>query len=628
MVHKMCDCELGQCPTRFDYGAVVLFEGELMEPRAEYANLPLIVEKVFPVQQWRLVDHHEAHARTGFFLSPFRNALILSYDGGGNDGIFNVYYGGLGGADLNRLGQHGIDLGARYVLLGALLQEVSSRNVTQGCKNYEKLDSAFTFPSETWLEVTQGLDFSSLDHLGWTGKLMAYASLGVQNDEIEDLVSVFLRTHERGASWMPQRLVEFACKSLEHQRSIARAAQAQFETYVLQLVRTILGEIGSLGLPEPEGIVVTGGCGLNVLANQLIHDSIVVKSTGNPMGIYVPAAPNDSGLTVGGVWALVQPPRGQSVQYAGFRLWDGDQLDEVAEAWGAKRLSELGGVEFLAELLSTGSLGEKPVVAVVRGRQEFGPRALGHRSLLAVPDSDKMRDRMNRLKSRQWFRPVAPMIADEALVQVFGREVKSPYMSMAPRVLDEVLQNFPALSHLDGTARHQSVGEADEPWIHALLLAVAKHTGLAALINTSFNAKGRPIVNSVRTCLEMLVELPDLDYVLIEDWLFQSPRFRVMAIRIVQHAAAARDSVVSSFFNFLHSGRSGYVLLCGFALLVLAGVMMVATFDSREARAAPPGWERFVAATSSNQWVSCAFLLSAASIVLSVNYLPRLEGEG
>ncbi|CAK9069926.1 unnamed protein product [Durusdinium trenchii] len=93
-------------------------------------------------------------------------------------------------------------------------------------------------------------------------------------------------------------------------------------------------------------------------------------------------------------------------------------------------------------------------------------------------------------------------------------------------------------------------------------------------------------------------------------------------------AAAARDSVVSGFFNFLHSGRSGYVLLCGFALLVLAGVMMVATFDSREARAAPPGWERFVAATSSNQWVSCAFLLSAASIVLSINYLPRLEGEG
>mmetsp|Transcript_94466 Transcript_94466/g.192273 ORF Transcript_94466/g.192273 Transcript_94466/m.192273 type:complete len:102 (-) Transcript_94466:89-394(-) len=96
----------------------------------------------------------------------------------------------------------------------------------------------------------------------------------------------------------------------------------------------------------------------------------------------------------------------------------------------------------------------------------------------------------------------------------------------------------------------------------------------------------------------------------------------------VQHVNALRDSVVSSFFSFLHSGRSGYVLLCGVGLMALAGVMMVATFDSREARAAPPGWELFVAATGSNQWVSCSFLLSAAAIVLSINYLPRLEGEG
>eukprot|EP00933_Yihiella_yeosuensis_P016348 TRINITY_DN14003_c0_g1_i1.p1 TRINITY_DN14003_c0_g1~~TRINITY_DN14003_c0_g1_i1.p1 ORF type:complete len:137 (-),score=17.98 TRINITY_DN14003_c0_g1_i1:144-554(-) len=134
-----------------------------------------------------------------------------------------------------------------------------------------------------------------------------------------------------------------------------------------------------------------------------------------------------------------------------------------------------------------------------------------------------MRDRMNRLKFREWFRPVAPMIADEALKQVFGRKVKSPYMTMAPQVLESVRKRFPALAHLDGTARHQSVGESDEPWIHALLIAVGGWTGLAALINTSFNTKGKPIVNTVRGCLEMLEDLPDLDFVVIEDWLFQAP---------------------------------------------------------------------------------------------------------
>merc|ERR1712151_155760 len=112
------------------------------------------------------------------------------------------------------------------------------------------------------------------------------------------------------------------------------------------------------------------------------------------------------------------------------------------------------------------------------------------------------------------------MIADEALEAAFGYVVKSPYMTMAPRVLASMRSRFPALAHLDGTTRHQSVGKDDEPWIHKLLLAVGKITGLATLINTSFNTRGKPIVNTIKESLHMLDNLPDLDYVLIEDWLF------------------------------------------------------------------------------------------------------------
>merc|ERR1712113_1052407 len=98
----------------------------------------------------------------------------------------------------------------------------------------------------------------------------------------------------------------------------------------------------------------------------------------------------------------------------------------------------------------------------------------------------------------------APMIADEALKRVFGRLIRSPYMTMAPLVRNEVRAKFPALAHLDGTARHQSVGNDDEPWLHALLLAVGRLTGLAALINTSFNTRGKPIINSAHECIKML----------------------------------------------------------------------------------------------------------------------------
>ena len=87
-------------------------------------------------------------------------------------------------------------------------------------------------------------------------------------------------------------------------------------------------------------------------------------------------------------------------------------------------------------------------------------------------------------------------------------------------VRKEIQERFPALAHLDGTARHQSVSASDEPFIHSLLIAVGRLVGLAALINTSFNTKGFPIVNTVRECLEMLDKLQDLDFVVIEDWLF------------------------------------------------------------------------------------------------------------
>lgn len=126
----------------------------------------------------------------------------------------------------------------------------------------------------------------------------------------------------------------------------------------------------------------------------------------------------------------------------GFGLWDEEALEASAAEWKAVRLSFLGGVDYLAALLAGENRTRKPIVAVVRGRQEFGPRALGHRSLLALPEGTEIKDRLNRLKFRQWYRPVAPMIADEDLEAVFGYVAKSPYMHViAPTVEDERLSH-------------------------------------------------------------------------------------------------------------------------------------------------------------------------------------------
>ena len=178
--------------------------------------------------------------------------------------------------------------------------------------------------------------------------------------------------------------------------------------------------------------------------------------------------------------------------------------------------------EDVADLLVSGLVG-----AVVRGRQEVGPRALGHRSLLATPTSRESCNRMNRIKHRDWYRPCAPVLNEESVQKVFevtlreGKSVtSSPYMSFAPLLRTEAQEAFPGIAHVDGTARPQTVSRVRNNWLHRLLSHVALSIGMPILIDTSFNTHGRPILNSAAEALHLLRSSEDLDFVVIEDYLF------------------------------------------------------------------------------------------------------------
>ncbi|CAK0865733.1 unnamed protein product, partial [Prorocentrum cordatum] len=428
------------------------------------AELPNIVEEVFAVEQWQYVDHAEAHALLAFHASPLRTALVVV-----SDADFHIFYASLGG--IRRLGRLDYSLGVMYMVLAGLLPEVTGKSNEKICK-WPGTGNLF---EDSWKTSEGDRDLSSL---GWAGKLMGYAATGSPDEAIGSVVREayeasgampkyapeHIFSYGQGKTRLPHRFSECLqtiCASVEGQQALAASVQAEFEKITQQ---TVLQLVEHVGVENLDGVVLTGGCALNVLANQKIRD--------------------------------------QPLQYLGFRLWDEDILGGPEVGTSA---NICGTMADLAELLAGGPAwqreanrtSDKPIIAVVRGRQEFGPRALGHRSLVAVPDSQSMKDRMNRLKVRQWYRPVAPMIAEEALEEVFGEKVESPYMTMAPRVREEVRERFPALAHFDGTARHQSVSRSDEPWVHALLLAVGKLTGL------------------------MLDELVDLDFLVIEDWIFR-----------------------------------------------------------------------------------------------------------
>lgn len=307
----------------------------------------------------------------------------------------------------------------------------------------------------------------------------------------------------------------------------------------------------SKGWLPPDGIVLTGGCALNVLANSQVQRAFPT------LPVHVPAAPSDCGLAVGSAWLLAPPlprplalgaaaggaaeaaaaltlatrepqqsPPAQQLQYAGLPLFDLPLLNATAASLGAT---------FATPQAVAALLADHQIVGVARGRAEHGPRALGHRSLLAVP-SDGMKERLNALKFREWYRPVAPVLADEDADRVFARDasrrpVTSPFMSFAPALSAAAAEALPAVRHTDRTARPQTVSNVPgaagyEPWLHAVLTEVQALTGWAVLINTSFNSRGRPILNSLAEALSLLVECDELDYVLVENWLFSKASAR------------------------------------------------------------------------------------------------------
>ena len=549
-----CICEDGACPTEFEEGVVMdltFFKS------AVTAQTPLLVEDIFgAVGRWRQVHHHEGHALLGYHASPFNSALVVSFDLGGDDGHFNVFLGQ--GGELQRLANQHAPFGEFYCAFRMLLPDVAGKffKITHQllCERWRANELAI---DSGWFEF---IFYHQHVQLDFAGKLMGYSGLrkpgrlsAEEQAEVEEYFDImFHENPSRDLSspyrlLFPPHLLALSCASSDGQMRLAAEVQFQFQRRLLLHIQGLLKQLRQASI-QVEGIVLTGGCALNVLANQLIRENLTQGGLGSsyadhPWDVYVAPAPNDAGLAVGGVWA-VQPPRvPQALQYLGLPLFDAEILPMEAERRGARRLSELGGVEFLADLLTQNrSAGGKPIIAVVRGRQEFGPRALGHRSLLAVPDTYEIKRRLNRLKFRQWYRPVAPMIAVEALEEVFGRVVLSTSMEFAPRVRKGVQGRFPALAHYDGTARHQSVSREDEPWIHSLLLAVGRITGLAALINTSFNSRGKPIVNTVSESLEMLDTLPDLDFLVIEGWLFQGPEAGPQNTKTLQSLPEAHNT--------------------------------------------------------------------------------------
>lgn len=351
-----------------------------------------------------------------------------------------------------------------------------------------------------------GLLYEDLtDHLGFLRssdeyKVMAMASYGTPRF-LDQLRRQVYATDQGGfvterIDWQAlAKRLESGEEWTEDHADLAASVQKRLEEVLVDMARGLRARTGGRRL------TLAGGVALNCVAN-----SVLLEASGYDE-VWVQPAAGDSGTSLGSALHVAAQEGDTLSPVVGADLGRGFS-DEEIERWlitaqvPYERPTDVA-VE-VAECLAADG-----VVAWFQGRSEFGPRALGHRSLLAHPGRRENLERLNDVKGREQFRPVAPMVRLERAPEIFSRgPIPSPYMLFVHDVHPDWRERIPAVVHVDGTARVQTVDEAQEPLVARMLAEFEARTGLPVVVNTSLNTAGRPMVDDPRDALECFGSAP------------------------------------------------------------------------------------------------------------------------
>ena len=335
--------------------------------------------------------------------------------------------------------------------------------------------------------------------LSIAGKAMAYVAMGKPSvDVIREFGRILKETIDESGD-LPQSplLAAIITKTLIRKvkeygirNSIGHADMIASLHYFLQdlLVNTLAARIKKLDLRD-ELLCFAGGCALNIKWNSALRDAGIFDH------VWVPPFPNDSGSAIGAACCeLVSSGAGQALEW---NIYSGPNIGKIGttnHAWPAALCSP---GELARVIHSTG----EPIL-FLNGRAELGPRALGNRSILADPTLHQTKDILNQLKLREDYRPIAPVCTEEDAPQVFDPGTPDPYMLFEHRVRDVWRERIPAVCHLDGTARLQTVTRQQNPQLYDLLVQYKQLCGIPLLCNTSANHKGKGFFPDLESAMD------------------------------------------------------------------------------------------------------------------------------
>ena len=441
------------------------------------------------------ISHHLAHACSAFFLSPFDEAAVLTVDGCGNafEDCMDLDGAVLAEQPQGDMAALWFEKDSYYAAAGTGMQAVF-----KDFSPFGRIHSDYPMDPDTTRHSIGGVYAGASRYMfggtGDLGKLMGlapYGRAGVFSHRIFDIREgrVFV-----DGGWMAdfrarmQSPGDFKAR-FQYFADIARMVQSEVERALVEVVRARHARHPSRNL------CFAGGVALNAVANTRILRETPFEH------LFVPPAADDSGLAIGCAYYGWHSVLGRGHVRHGGTPFLGRSHDEDAgqieralgllgEGVTITRPPDL--VDAMAHALADGK-----TLAWCRGGAEFGPRALGHRSILADPRRPELRDYINaRIKFREDFRPFAPVVRAEDAGTYFDLDRDSPYMLFVVPVREAWRDRIGAVVHVDGTARVQTLRREDDETFHALLGAVEARTGIPMLLNTSLNRRGQPIVET------------------------------------------------------------------------------------------------------------------------------------
>jgi len=409
----------------------------------------------------RFVAHHRAHAASAYASAPFDSCAVLTLDGRGES--TSQFAGHVRNGRLEVLHEQRLPHS-----LGLVYEELTAHLGFQRASDEYKVMALSSYGEPRWLGQMRETMRATGDG-GFVAQPLDW--------------SAFAPALGKGAEWNSRHA------------DLATSVQRALEEVVLELAGWLYERTGERRL------ALAGGVALNCVCNsRLWRDGPFDE-------VWVQPAAGDAGTALGAAQYVaaelgdhIEPMRTAAVG----RGFDGPELEDWLRTAAIAYEHPDDVAEEAADIIARDG-----VVAWFDGRAEFGPRALGHRSLLADPRHPANLERLNDVKGREQFRPVAPMVLTERAAEIFsGGPIPSPYMLFTHQVAPDWRERIPAVVHVDGTARIQTIDAEREPAVARMLRAFERRTGVPVVVNTSLNTAGRPIVDDPRDALECFGSAP------------------------------------------------------------------------------------------------------------------------